>query len=106
LNVGELAIIKTTGEMVYLMQVDERLQRAEVRRPTLTSEGIVHTSEWFFLGELTTKEGYINQEFQEGVLKFKAQAVVNKEIRKLQKEASIDEVADVLDEPNVLPFRN
>ena len=51
---GELARLKTSGEDVYVLDINTDAGTAVIRRPTVGKNGIEHHTDTFTLGELET----------------------------------------------------
>lgn len=66
---GDIFCLKTTGELVFVLGVEEEAGTVTIRRPTMTREGIVHVSQTFFQAELETAEQHLRNEAKEMVLK-------------------------------------
>ena len=71
IKVGEVVTIKTTGEQVFVLSIDEvgteptgvlSGTTAEVRVPVLTREGIKHVIETFLVEELESEEARLERE--------------------------------------------
>lgn len=64
IKAGELAIVKTSQELVFVLEVGG--VTVKVRRPIMTEHsGIIHQTDEFFLGELETKEDAFKRELAE-----------------------------------------
>jgi hypothetical protein len=72
-NLGEVAVVRTTGEKVYVIAENER-HMFVVRRPCISENGsISHVTEEFFTGELSTLASYADEKVREMVLQTRAQ---------------------------------
>lgn len=81
MKIGDLAIIRTTGEQVLIIGHDkDNVNEFTIRRPVMTGEGITHYIDHFFEVELTTLENHLQSELTNHKLK-----------QKLQKELLKDE---------------
>jgi hypothetical protein len=82
---NDVVAIKTTGEIVFVLTVDEASGGASVRRPVLSEGGISHAVEPYLLEELETVEAYVNREATMQTYKIKAQKnILEKAIRELE----------------------
>lgn len=93
--VGELLAIKTTGELVYIISETDR-KTYKVRRPSMTRDGIVHSTDEFFADELETIEAHLRRELSDMKLKAKLQ----KEVLAEEEEDNRDAAGPVLYRPN------
>lgn len=69
---GDILCLKTTGELVFVLgepAADSENKSISVRRPTMTREGIIHSTDVFYQAELETPEEHLRHEAQEMVLK-------------------------------------
>ena len=108
-NLGEVAVVRTTGEKVYVIAENDR-HVFTVRRPCIgESGGIMHLTEEFFAGEISTFEDYATEKVREMILQtksqkslLKAEMQVTEEIEQEAIEATGGEVevdADALAKP-------
>ncbi len=68
---GDLAIVKTTGEMVYVTGTTYDDGTTEIRRPKLGKDGISHETEGVSADELETLEAHFRREATETALRQK-----------------------------------
>ena len=108
-NLGEVAVVRTTGEKVYVIAENDR-HVFTVRRPCIGENGgITHLTEEFFAGEISTFEDYATAKVHEMILQtksqkslLKAEMQVTEEIEQEAIEATGGEVevdADALVKP-------
>lgn len=92
---GDLLCLKTTGELCFVLQVfpgtDKTAPMVEVRRPTMTREGIVHAIDTFYQDELETPEQHLRYEAKEMVLKANIQDEIlsTREAERAEKKTDI-----------------
>jgi hypothetical protein len=92
---GDLLCLKTTGELVFVLEVfpgtDDTAPQVEVRRPTMTREGITHAEDMFYQDELETPEQHLRYEAKEMVLK----ANIQEEILNAREAERVEKKTDV-----------
>jgi hypothetical protein len=94
---GEICVIKTTGEKVFVLAVTE-VNTARVRRPLLFETGAIsHAEEIYTVDELESTEDHATRQVAEFGLKARAQ----KQLRKLEEELTCDDALT----PAVEPFK-
>jgi hypothetical protein len=85
INKGDVAVVKTTGEYVYVVEVSEVDGAVIVNRPVLTQNGIRHERTTFSLGELETNADHIRRDVEDKLLQVKAQQdVMNAKIKAME----------------------
>lgn len=63
---GKIAFVKTSDEPVFVIGIEadkNNVAIAIVRRPIQTENGVVHSTDQFFLAELQTSEQKVMEEF-------------------------------------------
>lgn len=65
IKVGEVVVVKTTGEQVFVLEVDVEDVGVKVRIPVLTRDGIKHQKFVFTAAELETSDDRTLREMQE-----------------------------------------
>ena len=106
IKVGELAVVKTTGEPVFVLGIRELGEstivlageetpegksftaQAKVRRPVSSRNGIMHFEEYFYIEELETEEESTKRKY-DAMLKMQEDLMPN----------SVPELPDLSTEP-------
>jgi hypothetical protein len=91
--VGQVAIIKVTGEKCFILE-ENMPGNYNVRRPIITEKGnIIHVEDTFRQEELETLEEHADRQISEGVIKLKAQ----KRMALIEQEALLEFEAEQID---------
>jgi hypothetical protein len=92
-NLGEVAVVRTTGEKVYVIAENDR-HTFTVRRPCISETGgIIHLTEEFFAGEIATFEDYAAEKVREMTIQTKSQ----KKLLKAEMEVTEEIEQEVLE---------
>jgi hypothetical protein len=74
MRAGDIAVVRTTGEKVYVIQQDATTNLWIVRRPQVAENGgIEHQTDRFFAGELSSIPDYASELIEEMKLKARKQ---------------------------------
>lgn len=82
---GKILCVKTTGELVTLVSVNEN-GTWDANRPVMTRDGILHRTDSFFPFELETQESHLNREADDMFLKSQIQAALQERIDNAEKQ--------------------
>ena len=99
-KVGDIAVVKTTGEKVFVLSVPESggiidpsssPGDIKLRRPVATREGIMHQISWLTPGELQSIEERMTDEIDQELLEMK--------LRKQKMESAKELFKELLEKP-------
>lgn len=86
MKAGDILVVRTTGEKVYLIAETDR-GTWKVRRPNTKTDGAIeHTVDEFFEGELSTIEDFADAQVQEMVIRHTSQ----KKLRALYEKDEVE----------------
>lgn len=95
MELGQVVAIKTTGELVTVVD-EEKDNTVAVRRPKMGPNGVEHKTDFFFVYELESPEEHINREAKEQLARQIAQReIINKGMRQYE-EGQVDEPEIIL----------
>ena len=87
LNVGDVVVVKASGEIVSYIGFDEIDAYAIIRQPRLTEDGIIYYSVSMLYDELESVQDHANREMEHQLAKYIAQRnILAPAIRKYEKE--------------------
>jgi hypothetical protein len=74
MELGDIFCVKTTGELVSIIEVNDDKSTVLTRRPSMTKDnGIVHYQDTFLQCEVETSEEHLRREANEMLIKEKIQ---------------------------------
>lgn len=84
---GDILVIKTTGELVYILDVTENQSIVNVRRAVMSeNKSINHVIDSFFIEELETGEQHLEREAGKARLQMKFSHMLDRENAELERQ--------------------
>lgn len=93
-KVGDILVIKTTGELVYVLEEKDEDGRVDVRRAIMSdNKSISHVVDVFYADELETGEQHLEREASKARLQMKFSHMLDRENALLEQQ-ELQEIVD------------